>query len=94
MPHGKVLGFDQDEGGESARIERTGLALVHEGELVLPAAGSEAVTTVVAHDRQLIVNYFFPVEIEVRGAAEQLDPDEIVARAMRGIAQGVEGVLL
>ena len=28
--------------GRAARVTRTGLALVHAGELVLPAAGSEA----------------------------------------------------
>jgi hypothetical protein len=94
MADGIVIGFDEEEGGEAARVERTGLALVHEGELVLPAAGSEAAAAIVTGDDRVIVNYFFPVEIEVRGAAQSVDADEIVARALRGIAQGVESVLL
>ena len=94
MNHGKVLGFDEDQGGEAARVERTGIALVHEGELVLPAAGSEAAATLVAHDDRVIVNYFFPVEIEVRGAGVVIDPQEIVAEVLRKVTQGVESVLL
>jgi hypothetical protein len=95
MPEGRVIGFDQDEGGEAAVVERTGLALVEAGEVVLrPAEGSEAAASIVAHEDRVIVNYFFPVEIEVRGAGAPIDPDEIVARAIRGVAQGVESVLL
>ncbi|WP_134495169.1 hypothetical protein [Microvirga pakistanensis] len=52
-------------GGYAARVTRTGLALVHEGELVLPAAGSEAqAEQVIASDRTM-VRYRFPVEVQV-----------------------------
>lgn len=94
MAEGIVLGFDRDEGGEAARVDRTGIALVHEGELVLPAAGNEAAATLIAHDDRLLVNYYFPVEIEVRGNGAPIDIDEIVARAINGVVSGVESVLL
>jgi hypothetical protein len=93
MAKGIVLGFDHSEGGEAARVERTGIALVHEGEVVLPAAGSEAAASLVAHEDRVIVNYFFPVEIEVRGAGESIDVDALVARAIDGVVRGVESVL-
>ena len=93
MAKGIVLGFDQSEGGEAARVERTGIALVHEGELVLPAAGSEAAASLVAHDDRVMVNYFFPIEIEVRGDGTPVDVDQIVARAIDGVVRGVESVL-
>ena len=93
MADGKVIGFGEDAGGDAARVERLGLALVHEGEIVLPAAGSEAAATMVARDDRVVVNYFFPVEIEVRGAAEPIDPREIVADALGSLARGVDSVL-
>ncbi|MEV7280375.1 hypothetical protein [Streptomyces sp. NPDC093111] len=51
------------------RVERTGIALVHEGEYIVPAPGSEAV---VSHrsDAGQVVHYHFPVEVEVVGALQ------------------------
>ncbi len=51
------------------RVERTGIALVHEGEYIMPAPGSEAIISPMADgipDNQ-VINYYFPVEIEVVG---------------------------
>jgi hypothetical protein len=45
-------------------VERTGLALVHEGERIFPDAGSMAT---LATSSPNIVNYYFPVEIEIIG---------------------------
>jgi hypothetical protein len=45
-------------------VERTGLALVHEGERIM--APAEAAARLVAAPAQ-IVNYYFPVEIEILG---------------------------
>jgi hypothetical protein len=47
--------------GRAARVTRTGLALVHAGELVLPAAGSEAEAEQVAEDDRAVIAYHFPV---------------------------------
>ncbi len=80
--------------GESrgARVTRTGIALVHEGELVLPAAGSEAQAEQALDDERAVVTYYFPVEIEVRAAVADLDLDAVVDRALGRLAQGLEGL--
>jgi hypothetical protein len=60
------------------RVERTGIALVHEGEYIVPAPGSEAAiapnATVPAGESGQVINYHFPVEVVVIGGvgAEQL----------------------
>ncbi|WP_217560498.1 hypothetical protein [Streptomyces sp. GbtcB6] len=47
------------------RVERTGIALVHEGEYIVPQAGSAAVVSPTSEDA--VVNYHFPVRVEVVG---------------------------
>lgn len=51
------------------RVERTGIALVHQGEYVLPASGSEAIMTADAGEDLAgqVINYYFPVEVEIIG---------------------------
>lgn len=85
---------DNPRGGEGrgARVRRTGIALVHEGELIQPAAGSEAEAERVAGDALATVNYYFPVEIEVRGAAEAPDAEEIVQETLRRLARSLRSV--
>jgi hypothetical protein len=80
-------------GARAARIRRTGLALVHEGELVLPAAGSEAAAELVARDDRVTVNYYFPVEIEVSAAGEPADPRPAVEHALRSFARGIDNLV-
>lgn len=55
-----------DVGG---RVERTGIALVHEGEWIAPAPGSAAAIEpgVVPAAAGPVVNYHFPVEVELIG---------------------------
>ncbi|MGW7528513.1 hypothetical protein [Streptomyces sp. NPDC054783] len=53
-----------DGGG---RVERTGIALVHEGEYVVPAAAGEAVLSPAGSDGT-VVNFHFPVEVKIVGA--------------------------
>jgi hypothetical protein len=52
----------------------TGIALVHEGEYIVPQAGSEAVIS--PADEAAVVNYYFPVQVEVVGSL----PDAEVQR--------------
>ena len=60
------------------RVERTGIALVHEGEYVVPAPGSEAMVTPGPETGAgLTLHYHFPVEVEVIGR-----PDEVQSRAL------------
>jgi hypothetical protein len=46
-------------------VERTGLAVVHKGQRIFPAEDSAAK---LVPSEANIVNYYFPVEIEVVGA--------------------------
>jgi len=57
------------------RVERTGIALVHEGEYIVPQPGSEAVISPWP-DSGGVINYYFPVRIEVVGSL----PDAEVRR--------------
>ena len=76
-------------GSGPARVTRTGIALVHEGELILPAAGSEAAAETVAADDRTVVHYHFPVEVEVRGSPEPGDPVATVEDALRGVTRAL-----
>lgn len=77
-------------GGAAARVRRTGIALVHAGELVLPAAGSEAqAEAVIASDRTTI-HYHFPVEIEVVSVGAVADHDLIAERTLERLLNGLQ----
>jgi hypothetical protein len=77
-----------DDGGVfAARVLQTGIALVHEGELVLPAAGSEAQAQTVAHDERATIAYVFPVEIEVRSIDTGANTGEALDRTFRAFAE-------
>jgi hypothetical protein len=70
-------------------VERTGLALLHEGELVLPAQGSEAVLSVVNGDGTLVLE--FPIEVEVR-VVDACDPDEHADHALNRLLNALDGL--
>ena len=53
------------------RVEQTGIALVHEGEYIMPAPGSEAHIAPDSRADGPVINYYFPVEIEVIGALSE-----------------------
>lgn len=78
--------------GGAVRVKETGIALVHEGELILPAAGSEAQAERVMADERAVIHYHFPVEIEVRAAPDPIDPDDIIRLALQRLTAGVESV--
>ena len=80
---------DDVAAGGAARVRETGIALVHQGELVLPAAGSEAQADRVIDDARATVQYYFPVEIEVRAAPEQVAARDIVDMTLDALASGL-----
>lgn len=84
-------GSGNANGPRAARVRRTGLALVHAGELVLPAAGSEAEAEAVAASDRSTVQYYFPVEIEVVSGGRALDLDHIADRTLERLLHGLEG---
>jgi hypothetical protein len=55
------------------RVNRTGIALVHEGEYIVPAPGSSAeiapVDEVAGGGQE--IHYYFPVEIEIVGELDE-----------------------
>ena len=64
---GPLLGTIGGGGREGPkRVLRTGLALVHENEVVYPAAGSAAEAVQAIEDAKGAVQVFFPVQIEIR----------------------------
>lgn len=76
----------------AARVRETGIALVHEGEVILPAAGSQAQADRVMEDARGIIHYHFPVEIEVRAASGQIDPEDLIRLTLRRLTAGLESV--
>ncbi len=74
-------------GEENATVvERTGIALVHEGEtIVRPAPGSEA-SLKPMHTRQgSDVHFYFPVEVVVVGGIPEADKQELEARIFESL---------
>jgi hypothetical protein len=49
------------------RVDRTGIALVHEGEWIMPAPGSDALVAPLPDEapQGQVVTYHFPVEVEM-----------------------------
>jgi hypothetical protein len=57
------------------RVLRTGLALVHENEIVYPAVGSAAEAVQAIEDAKGAVQVFFPVQIEIRAVSSETTAD-------------------
>ncbi|MEZ4861765.1 MAG: hypothetical protein R3C14_10670 [Caldilineaceae bacterium] len=65
---GEMPALDVPAFQTGGRVERTGIALVHEGEYIMPAPGSEAQISGEAQGDGVVINYYFPIEIEIIGA--------------------------
>jgi hypothetical protein len=73
-------GGEPDGSAETGqRVEHTGIAPVHEGEYIVPAAGSEAVIAP-ASGGGPVVNYYFPVEVELVGDVDDAVVQRVVSR--------------
>jgi len=75
--------------GGAAVVTTSGLAQLEAGEIVLPAAGSEAQAERVVADERTVIHYHFPVEIEVVSARE-IDPDELADHALARLARHLD----
>lgn len=75
----------------AARVRRTGIALVHAGELVLPAQGSEAEAEAVPFSDRTAIHYHFPVEIEVVDLSQPVDQDQIADHTLERLLGGLLG---
>jgi hypothetical protein len=77
--------FEEDEFNIPAflnggRVRQTGLALVHEGEFIMPAPGSEAEIEPAEMGDQRVINYHFPVEIVIVGSLPEEERELIETR--------------
>ncbi len=70
----KIPGFQS--GGV---VRETGIALVHEGEFIMPAPGSEASIEPAQMSDQSVINYYFPVEIVIVGSLPEAEREAIEA---------------
>jgi hypothetical protein len=76
----------------AARVEQTGIALVHEGELVVPAPGAEAGFSGFEGDAgqgPSEVHYWFPVQIEVVGL-DDATASAVVTRVFEELGRELE----
>ncbi len=75
--------------GGPALVTETGVALVEAGELVVPAAGGAAQAERVIDDARVTIQYYFPVEVEVRAAPEPVPAQEVVDLTLEALASGL-----
>jgi len=61
------------------RVERTGLALVHEGEEIRPAQWSAAEIAPARSAAEPIANWYLPVEVEVVGELDEAQKDAVAS---------------
>jgi hypothetical protein len=97
--HGEDMDSSRDEGVDvpayaaGGRVERTGIALVHEGEYIVPQAGSEAIVAPDSWGNDGVVNYYFPVQVEVVGCLSDVEvrrvADHIFAELDRELASRI-----
>jgi hypothetical protein len=75
------------------RVERTGIALIHEGEYIMPAPGSEAVISPDgASAAQQSVTWSFPVEVEVVGELSEEHLQAVAAHVFDELDTALRGI--
>jgi hypothetical protein len=70
---------------ESKLVRATGIALVHKGERIW--AEDDAQAELAADGTLAVVNYHFPVEIEVRGGSGPVNKEEIARYVYERLAK-------
>jgi hypothetical protein len=70
-------------------VEETGLVVLHQGELVVPKHGSEAILSVLRGDGVLTLE--FPIEVEVR-IVPACDPDEHSDATLLRLVHALDGL--
>jgi len=71
-------------------VRETGIALVHEGEYIMPAIGSEAEIEPLAMSREQVINYYFPVEIVIVGSLSEEEREAIERRIWEKLTDALE----
>ncbi len=70
-------------------VKETGLAVVHEGEYIMPAPGSEAAIEPAPMMTEGVVNYYFPVEVVIVGGLSEEDHAAIETRIWRSFGDAL-----
>ena len=81
------MASDADQG--PTLVTQTGVALVEAGELIVPADGHAAQGQIAVDDARVTIQYYFPVEVEVRAAPEPVPAQEIVDLTLDALASGL-----
>ena len=71
-------------------VKETGLAVVHEGEYIMPAPGSEATIEPTQMLSQGVVNYYFPVEIVIVGSLPEEEREALETRIWESLGDALE----
>lgn len=71
-------------------VKETGLAIVHEGEYIMPAPGSEAKIEPAQMEEQGVINYYFPVEVVIVGSLPEEERATIEARIWESLGDALE----
>lgn len=69
-------------------VDRTGIALVHEGEMIVPAVGSEAELSLAELDQRNDIRINLPVIVEIDRTTPNID--EVVDLTLRRLRLAVE----
>ncbi len=72
------------------RVRETGLAIVHEGEYITPAPGSEAEIEPAATGTNGVINYYFPVEVIMVGSLPEEERAAIETRIWESLGDAME----
>jgi len=70
-------------------VKETGLAVVHEGEYIMPAPGSEATIEPAQMMTEGVVNYYFPLEVVIAGGLSEEDHAAIETRIWRNFGDAL-----
>ncbi len=73
-------------------VKETGLAVVHEGEFIMPAPGSEATIEPAQMMTNGVINYHFPVEVHIMGGLSEEHHAAIEARVWRSFGDALNRV--
>lgn len=76
--------------GDAAVVRETGLAVVHEGERIIAAAGASAIIDGGTGGGGVTVNYYFPIEIIVAGSLPEAEREAIEARVWEGLSDAIQ----
>lgn len=71
-------------------VRETGIALVHEGEYIFPAPGSEATIEPSEMGAQGEVNYYFPVEVVVVGSLPEGEREALKTSIWEQLTEALE----